>query len=102
MNLNVWPTDYDGRAIIGRSYEDDAAGMSLEENRRKYETAKESGDAPRMLLWAYATQICSSTDIGLTFYRGAGVGLVNKVLPAGDIVRETREAAKKRIQALAF
>ena len=31
---------------------------------------------------------------------GTGVGLVKEPLPAGDIVREVREAARKRIQSL--
>lgn len=34
--------------------------------------------------------------------RGTGVGLVKDAMPAADIVRNTREAAKQRLQALRF
>lgn len=33
---------------------------------------------------------------------GTGVGLVKDAIPAADIVRNTREAAKQRLQALRF
>lgn len=33
---------------------------------------------------------------------GTGVGLVKDSIPAADIVRNTREAAKQRLQALRF
>jgi NAD(P)H-dependent flavin oxidoreductase YrpB (nitropropane dioxygenase family) len=42
-----------------------------------------------------------------TFYncantsRGTGVGLINKVQPAGEIVREVREEAKRELQRAA-
>jgi hypothetical protein len=34
--------------------------------------------------------------------RGTGVGLVKDAMPAADIVRSTRQAAKQRLQALRF
>lgn len=36
-----------------------------------------------------------------TSYRGAGIGLVTKVQPAGEIVREVREEAKEAIRKVA-
>ena len=39
-------------------------------------------------------------SLRLTCSSGTGVGLVNEDLPAGDIVREVRETAKKRIQEI--
>lgn len=36
-----------------------------------------------------------------TIYRGAGIGLVTKVQPAGEIVREVREEAKQAIRKVA-
>lgn len=33
--------------------------------------------------------------------RGTGVGLINKVQPAGEIVREVREDAKRELQRAA-
>ncbi|KAH8895929.1 FMN-dependent 2-nitropropane dioxygenase [Thozetella sp. PMI_491] len=82
-NMNIWPSTYDGRAIVTESYKDHLAGLSLEENLKKFAEAKEADDASRFIMWA-----------------GAGVGLVKEALPAGDIVRKTREEAIARMQAL--
>ncbi|KAK3316705.1 FMN-dependent 2-nitropropane dioxygenase [Apodospora peruviana] len=79
----IWSKLYDGRAIIGSSYQDHAKGVSLEENVKLFKDAKEAGDNSRMVTWA-----------------GTGVGLVKEASPAGDIVRDTREVAKQRIQFL--
>lgn len=38
----------------------------------------------------------------LTIGRGTGVGLVKDAIPAADIVRNTRDAANKRLQALRY
>ncbi|KAB5571818.1 FMN-dependent 2-nitropropane dioxygenase [Coniochaeta sp. 2T2.1] len=81
--IDIWPEFYDGRGIAGASYKDHASGMSLEDNLKKYDAAKEAGDHSRTVTWA-----------------GTGVGLVKRDIPAGDIVKEVREEAIKRIQAL--
>ncbi|KAI3400145.1 hypothetical protein diail_4377 [Diaporthe ilicicola] len=80
-----WPELYDGRAIITQSYKDHLSGMSVEENKTKFGEAKSAGDDSRQVTWA-----------------GTGVGLVKDAIPAADIVRNTREAAKQRLQALRF
>lgn len=42
---------YDGRALIGKSYQDHAAGTPVDENARKFKEAKEAGDTSRMVTW---------------------------------------------------
>ncbi|OIW29167.1 2-nitropropane dioxygenase [Coniochaeta ligniaria NRRL 30616] len=83
LGTKVWPEFYDGRAIVGQSYQDHASGVSFEDNLQRFNAAKEAGDDSRMVTWA-----------------GTGVGLVKKDIPAADIVREVREEAIKRIQHL--
>ena len=53
MNLNLWPKQYDGRAILGKSHEDHSAGVPLAENQKLFAAAKEGGDVSRLLAWAY-------------------------------------------------
>lgn len=44
---DLWPVQYDGRAIIGDSYQDLNAGYAEEEVVQKYKTATECDDATR-------------------------------------------------------
>ncbi|KAJ4396035.1 hypothetical protein N0V93_000251 [Gnomoniopsis smithogilvyi] len=80
----LWPKKYDGRAIITESYRDHSAGLPLEENQAKFKAAAES-DGSRQLIWS-----------------GTGIGLVKDAIPAGDIVRNMREGANKRLQSLRY
>ncbi|KAI1868232.1 hypothetical protein JX265_007055 [Neoarthrinium moseri] len=75
-----WPDIYDGRAILHPSYQDDKAGVPLEDNTERFKSAKDAGDNSRMITWS-----------------GTGVGLIKEVLPAADIVRVVREGAIKAI-----
>ncbi|KAL2129500.1 hypothetical protein VTI74DRAFT_7668 [Chaetomium olivicolor] len=79
----IWPSIYDGRALRGKSWQDHAAGMPLEENIRLFKEADKAGDVSRKITWV-----------------GTGVGLVREVRRAGDIVREAREDAIRRIKRL--
>ncbi|KAM7199377.1 hypothetical protein V8F20_005772 [Naviculisporaceae sp. PSN 640] len=83
QGTTIWHPIYDGRAIRGSSYEDHAKGMSLEENLKLFNEAKEKGDNSRAVMWS-----------------GTGVGLLKREQPAGEIVREVREVAKQRIHFL--
>jgi nitronate monooxygenase len=76
-----WPRHYDGRSIINRSVEDDDAGISMEENRRKFEEALKMGDQG----WG--------PDGRLTTYAGTAVGLIHEVAPAERIIKESRAMA---------
>ncbi|KAK4126706.1 inosine monophosphate dehydrogenase [Parathielavia appendiculata] len=79
----IWSGIYDGRALAGKSWQDHAAGMPLEENRRLFKEADKAGDTSRKITWV-----------------GTGVGLVKRIQPAADIVREVRGDALRRIRGL--
>lgn len=83
---NSWPSEIDGRAIVNESYEDFKNGAGLEDIRRRHTMATlgpEKGFSlekgkNRAAIWA-----------------GSGIGLVTKIQPAGEIVKETRDQARK-------
>lgn len=52
QGTTFWPKLYDGRAIRGSSYEDHAKGVSLEENLKLFNEAKEKGDNSREVTWS--------------------------------------------------
>ncbi|KAK0701468.1 FMN-dependent 2-nitropropane dioxygenase [Apiosordaria backusii] len=83
QGTTIWPKVYDGRAIVGDSVEDHLNGVPTEENVRLFKEAAEKGETNRMITWA-----------------GSAVGLVNKIQPAGEIVKEVREEALQRIKEL--
>ena len=76
-----WPSRYNGRGVLNRSHADAENGMDIEENKKLYSEAIEKGDEG----W--------SSQGRLTTYAGSGVGLVKKVMKAGDIVEEVRSDA---------
>lgn len=71
-----WPSSYNGRGILNRSYLDDLNGMEEEENKRLYAEAVKMGDEG----WGENGR--------MTAYAGSGVGLIHKVIPAAEIVQE--------------
>lgn len=83
---NVWPEAYDGRGVRSESYEDWRAGMGIEEIRERFKEAEKAEDGGfgkgegdgdgRSIVWA-----------------GTGLGLVNEIKGAKEIVEEVREAA---------
>ncbi|KAI1409491.1 FMN-dependent 2-nitropropane dioxygenase [Hypoxylon sp. FL1857] len=78
-----WPDVYDGRAIVTPTYEDYRAGVPLDENAKRFQAAKDSGDLSRMVTWS-----------------GTGVGLIKEELPAAEITRRVRDGALKAIAGL--
>lgn len=84
---NVWPRDFDGRALIAQSYEDHIQGISIEEIRKSHAEAKQSShlgfdqENRRAAIWA-----------------GTGVGLVRKKSPAAEIITEVRESARAALE----
>ncbi|CZR57942.1 related to FMN-dependent 2-nitropropane dioxygenase [Phialocephala subalpina] len=82
-----WPESYNARGVLNQSFWDNDKGMSDEENERLYEEEIKKGDAG----WG---------DQGrMTTYAGTGVGLIQKIQPAGGIVREVLKDAKERLAA---
>lgn len=80
---NIWPENYDGRSLMIQSHKDFSSGVSLEEIQKLHKEAvgKEdkgysSGLQGRAVIWA-----------------GTGVGLVNQVESAKDIVESVRRKA---------
>jgi len=78
---SIWPPSYDGRAIVAASFRDHTDGMSIDEIRRLHKDAKAAehggfGAERRAAIWA-----------------GTGVGLVNEMKPAGQIVEDVRKDA---------
>ncbi|KAH7262232.1 2-nitropropane dioxygenase [Fusarium tricinctum] len=84
-NSPLWGPLYDGRAIVGPIHEKFIAGASLEECQRSLKEDY-SEDEARYIINTWA---------------GTGVGLINKVQPAGEIVLEVREDAKRELQRAA-
>jgi nitronate monooxygenase len=84
---NIWPKDFDGRALIAQSYRDHIKGISIEEIRKSHAEAKQTPhlgfdqENRRAAIWA-----------------GTGVGLVRKTAPASEILREVRQAAKTALE----
>ncbi|KAK6814454.1 hypothetical protein RU639_009514 [Aspergillus parasiticus] len=82
-----WPTRYDGRGLINRSYEDIVnQEVTEEENRRLYEEEKLKGDDG----WGPQGR--------MTTYAGTGVGLIRAVMPAAQIVTKIRQDAMGILQ----
>ncbi|RDW79989.1 hypothetical protein BP6252_04627 [Coleophoma cylindrospora] len=80
---NIWPAGYDGRAIAGASYTDFKNGVAIEELRKRNAAAMSEGHKG------------FGGDIRAALWAGTGVGLVNEVKSAKDIVEEVRRTARK-------
>ncbi|CRG86104.1 hypothetical protein PISL3812_03107 [Talaromyces islandicus] len=80
-DIHGWPEKYDGRGLINQTYMDHMRGLPEDENRELYLQAMEEdgqGYGPKGRLTTYA---------------GTGVGLVNRVMAASDIVTSVRNLA---------
>ncbi|KAF7502698.1 hypothetical protein GJ744_005237 [Endocarpon pusillum] len=92
---NIWPKGYDGRGIVNETYVDAEAGMPLDENSRLYAEALDGR------LQQYPESGQSATGTGrLTMWAGSGVGLVDRVMPAAEIVEHTRREVKEMVGRL--
>lgn len=88
-NIHGWPQAYNGRGVSNRSYLDAVHGMSESENQELYKEAMKQGDSG----WG--------PEGRMTTYAGTGIGLVNKVLPAGEIVKSVQQEAIQVLQKTA-
>jgi nitronate monooxygenase len=79
---NVWPVEYDGRSVVTETYIDFKAGVGLEEIRKRYAEAENGADRGFGI---------DGGKLRSTIWAGTGVGLVNKVQPAAEIVQEILE-----------
>ncbi|KAK5050739.1 hypothetical protein LTR84_003298 [Exophiala bonariae] len=80
-NIHGWPQAYNGRGVANRSYLDAVHGMSERENQELYKEAMKQGDSG----WG--------PEGRMTTYAGTGIGLVHKVMPAGEIVKSVQQEA---------
>jgi len=74
--IRGWPAAYNGRGVANRSYQDALHGMSDEENYERYKETMKQGDKG----WG--------PEGRMTTYAGTGIGLVRKVMPAAQIIKE--------------
>ncbi|KAF7324090.1 2-nitropropane dioxygenase [Mycena kentingensis (nom. inval.)] len=77
-----WPAEYDGRAIRNRVMEDLEEGLDIEERLALFDAAKEKGETDRLVAWA-----------------GMGVGAIDKLEPAADILKNLHEETVQALRA---
>ncbi|KAJ5836101.1 Aldolase-type TIM barrel [Penicillium robsamsonii] len=83
QSTDVFPRQYDGRAIIGVNYEDSRQGISDEEIIRRYNEAKEAGEHQRRTVWA-----------------GASIGSINAIVSVEHVIRSTQQEVKVVLERL--
>ncbi|KAE8322445.1 hypothetical protein BDV39DRAFT_196761 [Aspergillus sergii] len=76
-STDVWPSQYDGRAIIGRSYEDFQSGVTDEEILKRHSHAKEKGEDDRTIIWA-----------------GTGIGSIKEVTTVQQLLNDARSGVR--------
>jgi nitronate monooxygenase len=84
---NIWPVLFDGRGIVTDSYTDHVKGVHIDEIRRLHAEAAKAEDA------GFGPQ-----NKRTTVWAGTGIGLVNEVKGAKEIVEEVREDARAGLE----
>lgn len=84
--INGWPTTYVGRGVANRTFLDAVHGMGDAENIELYQEAMQMGDAG----WG--------PEGRMTTYAGTGIGLIGKVVSAGEIVKSVQQEAVQHLQ----
>ncbi|GLB43445.1 putative nitronate monooxygenase [Lyophyllum shimeji] len=79
-----WPSGVDGRGLRNSTVIDFEKGVEIGELRRKYAEGVTADDPDRIVVWA-----------------GTGVGLMNRVQPAREIVEELHDECVARLRAAA-
>lgn len=83
-NTLGWPRGIDGRGLRNSTVVDFENGVDIADLRRKYADGVKVDDPDRIVIWA-----------------GAGVGLMNKIQPAKEIVEEIHGECVTHIQSVA-
>lgn len=79
-----WPSGVDGRGIFNDTVRDYQAGKGSEaERRQRYDQAAKEGDVKRIITWA-----------------GTGVGNMDVIKPAADVVAEIEQGAVGELKRL--
>lgn len=82
---NMWPEAYDGRSLVMQSVQDQRNGVALEEIQRLHNEAVKGDDE------GFATGLKGRAAI----WAGTGLGLVNEVEGAREIVEGVRKEARE-------
>ncbi|BDD56049.1 hypothetical protein MAP00_001529 [Monascus purpureus] len=81
---DFWPMAYDGRAVISGLYRDVSTGaQSIEQAADTQKRAAAAGDGSNMVVWA-----------------GAGIGLIESILSAREVVEKSRMEANETMKSL--
>jgi len=81
-NTLEWPQGVDGRGLRNATVADYEAGLGDTTGRQDtYARAEKQGDAERLIVWA-----------------GTGVGNMDKISPAGEVVRELEQEAIESLE----
>ncbi|KAF5383533.1 hypothetical protein D9615_003693 [Tricholomella constricta] len=83
-NTLGWPRGIDGRGLRNNTVVDFENGLDIDDLRRKYLEGVKANDPDRIVIWA-----------------GAGVGLMDKVQPAKEIVEEIHGECVAHLQTAA-
>lgn len=84
--IHGWPEIFDGRAIANKGHDDEKDGMSDRDNIALYKQEQAQGDSA----WG--------THGRMVTYAGTGVGIIQEVKPAEEIVRSVMSDAKAALQ----
>lgn len=102
-----WPDTHNGRAIVNQSFVDAAAGMSEARNKELYEQVLARVEAEQSGRGQGQEEDDDDDDDAwgekgrLTMYAGTGIGLINEIKEAGDVVREIRNGVREILQGAA-
>ncbi|KAJ5292053.1 hypothetical protein N7478_001304 [Penicillium angulare] len=83
---NAWPDLYDGRCLRNACYDDVQNGLSIEQMRERLYNN----------IYKNQNQEVDAKDVN-SFWAGSGVGMVNKLENAEDIVESTRNDTRNRL-----
>ncbi|KAJ6072568.1 hypothetical protein N7467_010653 [Penicillium canescens] len=86
QSTDVFPRQYDGRAVIGVNYEESEEGVSDDEIIRRYDEARKAGDDQRRTVWA-----------------GASIGSINAVASVDNVIKCTQQETRailERVRAV--
>lgn len=94
---NPWPHEVDGRGIVNRTVEDYRHGASAELLREKLETSMANNNNNNNNNDSNEDE--EEWESRVTKWAGTGVGLVNSVEAAGEIVKRVREETVRALEA---
>ncbi|KAJ5885597.1 Aldolase-type TIM barrel [Penicillium tannophilum] len=83
QSTDVFPRQYDGRAVIGISYDESKSGASDEDIIQRYKDAMKNGEDDRRTVWA-----------------GASIGVIKEELSVSNLVKSVQQEVKSVMNRL--